>query len=69
VLHSNNWSSYINSAQFIGTAATKAISYNANSISENITIASGQNAYSAGPITVNDGYTVTIADGGVWVVI
>lgn len=69
VLHSGNWTSYINSAQFIGTAATKAISYNANSISENITIASGQNAYSAGPITVNDGYTVTIADGGVWVVI
>ncbi len=57
------------SAQYLGTAATKAIAYNSNSISENITIANGQNAYSCGPITINNGYTITVQDGGVWTVI
>lgn len=42
---------------------------NANTISEDITIPSGTNGSSIGPITVATGYTVTIADGARWVVL
>jgi hypothetical protein len=69
LLSSGNYTSYVTPAQYLGTAATKAIAYNSNSISENITIANGQNAYSCGPITINNGYTITVQDGGVWTVI
>lgn len=55
--------------QYYGTAATKAIAYNANSISENITILANTNGLSAGPITINTGYTVTVATGAAWVIV
>lgn len=57
------------SGQMLGNATVKAISYNAQSIGENITIPATVNAQSTGPITINDGYTVTISDGAVWVII
>lgn len=49
----------------LGTNAI--IRTNAQTISENITIPSTSNGMSAGPITVADGYTVTVA--GNWTVI
>ena len=52
--------------QFLGTAAIKTIAYNAQTVSEDITVPATANAYSCGPITINDGYTVTIEDGGLW---
>lgn len=55
--------------QYLGTAATKAIMYNSQSIAENVTIGATQNALSAGPITIADGYTVTINDGGTWTIV
>ena len=55
--------------QFFGSAATKAIAYNANSISENITVTSGNNGLSAGPITINNGFTVTVENNAVWVIV
>lgn len=55
--------------QYFGTAATKAISYNANSISENITVTAGNNGLSAGPITINTGFTVTVQTGANWVIV
>lgn len=54
--------------QYLGTATTKAIAYNAQTIAENITVPSSYNAYSAGPITVSGGFTVTVNSGGRWVV-
>jgi len=54
--------------QFLGTAAVKAIMFNAQSIDEDITVAADQNAMSAGPITIEDTRTVTIATGGRWVI-
>ena len=42
---------------------------NRNSISENLTITSTLNCMSIGPITINNGYTVTIASGAVWTII
>jgi hypothetical protein len=55
--------------QYFGTATTKAIAYNANSISENITVTAGNNGLSASPITINTGYTVTVATGANWVIV
>ncbi len=55
--------------QYFGTATTKAIAYNANSISENITVTAGNNGLSAGPITISTGYTVTVETGAAWVIV
>jgi hypothetical protein len=42
---------------------------NANTISANYTIGTGNNAQSAGPITVNTGVTVTVPTGSTWVIV
>ena len=42
---------------------------NANTVTANYTIATGFNALSAGPITINSGVIVTIANGANWVVV
>lgn len=55
--------------QYFGTATTKAIAYNANSIGENVTVTAGNNGLSAGPITINNGFTVTVESGAVWVIV
>lgn len=59
----------VSGGQYFGTAATKAIAYNANSIGENVTVTTGNNGLSAGPITVNTGFTVTVQSGAVWTVV
>jgi hypothetical protein len=54
----------------IGGGATEdAIYENSATISENITIATGRNGMSTGPISVDDGITVTVSDGARYVVI
>lgn len=55
--------------QYLGTAATKAIAFNSNTIGENITVTTGLNGLSAGPITISNGFTVTINSGAVWVIV
>ena len=45
------------------------IKRNRQSISESITINNGDSCYTAGPLTVNSGYTISIASGGSWVII
>jgi len=47
--------------------ASSVIRTNAQTISENITIASTSNGMSAGPITIADGYTITV--NGNWSII
>ena len=42
---------------------------NRNAISENITVANGDNCMTAGPIGINNSTTVTIANGGSWSVV
>jgi hypothetical protein len=59
----------ITNGQFFGTAATKAIAYNSSSISENVTVTTGNNGLSAGPITISNGFAVTVADGATWVIL
>lgn len=59
----------VSGGQFYGTATPKAIAYNANSISENITITVGTNAISASPISIASGNTVTVESGANWVIV
>lgn len=63
------WTAQEIGLQYLGTAATKAISYNSQTIAENITVPGNVNALSAGPITINNGYTVTISDGATWSIV
>ena len=42
---------------------------NRNTISENITIPANTNAMTAGPITINNGVTITISNGGAWSIV
>jgi hypothetical protein len=60
----------INSSVELGgpsLGASSVIRTNAQTISENITIPSTTNGVSAGPITIADGYTVTV--NGNWSVV
>ena len=45
------------------------IKRNRQSISENITINNGDSCSSNGPLTINSGYTIQIANGGSWVIL
>lgn len=66
--NSLSWTS-IGGGQMYGQATTKAIFYNSQTIAENLTVATGQNGGTFGPVTINDGFTVTVSDGSRWVVI
>jgi hypothetical protein len=55
--------------QYFGSAASKAIAYNEDSIAENVTTTSGKNCLSVGPITIASGFAVTIASGQRWVIL
>ena len=50
-------------------STTKGLYEMANTISTNYTIGSGNNAMSAGPITINSGIAVTIPSGSRWAII
>ena len=54
----------------IGGGAEDGVFYeNVQSVSSSYTVAATKNAMTAGPITINDGVTVTIETGGRWVVL
>lgn len=42
---------------------------NSTTVYENYTVTTGNNALSAGPITINSGITVTVPSGSVWTVV
>jgi hypothetical protein len=59
----------VQGGQYFGSAASKAIAYNEDSIAENITTTSGKNCLSVGPITIASGFSVTIASGQKWIIL
>jgi hypothetical protein len=70
ILDNTITASDINSAVELGgpsLGTSSVIRTNAQTISENITIPSTSNGMSAGPITIADGYTVTV--NGNWSVV
>tara|TARA_X000000368_G_scaffold144334_1_gene113756 strand:- start:216 stop:596 length:381 start_codon:yes stop_codon:yes gene_type:complete len=42
---------------------------NSNTVSENVTVPANVNCVSAGPITIANGYTVTINNSGNWAIV
>ena len=52
-----------------GNTTTKGLYEHAHTISANYTITSGNNAMSAGPMTVNSGISVTVPSGSTWVIV
>jgi hypothetical protein len=60
---------WVSSAPASGNITTKGLYENAAIISANYTIGTGNNAVSAGPITINSGVVVTVPSGSVWVVV
>ena len=53
----------------IGNSSPTPFSINTDSVSQDYTIPTGQNAISVGPVTVQSGYSVTVSSGQRWVVI
>ena len=48
---------------------TKGLYEHAHTISANYSITSGNNAITAGPITINNGISVTVPTGSVWMIV
>ena len=43
--------------------------YNAQNVTSNITVSANQNAFAAGPITIDAPYSVTLNAGSTWVIL
>lgn len=65
---SHGWGQ-VGGGQMYGLAEVKAIAYNSQTIGENLTVLAGQNGLSAGPVTVNNGFAVTVENGSVWSIV
>lgn len=57
------------SAGATGGATDKVFWENDQTVNTNYTITNGQNAMSAGPITISSGVTVTVGAGETWTVV
>lgn len=68
-IDSNGVVTNIGAGQMLGNASTKTINYSSKVISENINITSDINASAVGPISISDGYIVSVADGARFVII
>ena len=53
---------------YVSTALVP-ITQNADNVTVNQTIAAGANGFSVGPITIQDGYTVSVASGQRWIIV
>lgn len=65
----SNGSAWVSSAPVSSNITAQGLFENAAIISANYTIGTGNNAVSAGPITINSGVVVTVPSGSVWVVV
>lgn len=64
----NGWGQ-VGGGQMYGAAQVKAIFYNAATIGENLTVKTGENGGTFGPVTINNGFAVTVEPGGVWSIV
>ena len=65
---SYNGSAWVN-ANASGNTTSNGLYEHANTISANYSITSGNNAMTAGPISINSGVTVTVPTGSYWVIV
>jgi hypothetical protein len=59
----------VGGGQMYGNAQNKAIFYNNQNVSEDLTVLAGSNGGTFGPITVDSGFTVTVESGSVWSIV
>lgn len=59
----------IGGGQMLGAALNKAIFFNNTNIAENLTLPTGSNGLTAGPVIVDNGFAVTIENGSVWSIV
>jgi hypothetical protein len=59
----------VNISAATGGTGSAAFYENDSTVVSNYTITSGKNAMSAGPMTINNGVTVTVPDGSVWSIV
>lgn len=64
-----SWAVVPPGGQFFGNAAVKAVAYNSNTISEDLTLTANKNGLSAGPITIDTGYTVIVETDSTWTIV
>tara|TARA_B100001996_G_scaffold382724_1_gene375426 strand:- start:1956 stop:2243 length:288 start_codon:yes stop_codon:yes gene_type:complete len=57
------------SAGATGGSTDRIFWENGTTVTADYTITNGQNAMSAGPITINSGVTVTVGDGETWTIV
>ena len=76
VIGGSNGGTYIGSAPTVVVAAVptgggtdKVFFENDQTITTDYTITDGQNAMTAGPVTINSGVTVTVGTGETWTVV
>ena len=55
--------------QFVDNQAVHVMYYNAQNVTANLTVSANQNAITAGPITIDDPYQVTLNAGSTWVIL
>jgi microcystin-dependent protein len=67
--HTPNGWGQVGGGQMYGSNAVKAIFYNSATITEDLTVLAGENGGSFGPVTVNNGFTVTVEAGSVWSIV
>ena len=53
----------------MGGGTDKVFVENDKTVTTNYTITTDKNAFSAGPITINSGVTVTVPTGSVWTIV
>lgn len=59
----------VGGGQMYGNAQKKAIFYNNQHISEDLIVKTGENGGTFGPVTVDNGFTVTVENGSVWSIV
>jgi hypothetical protein len=65
----SNGSAWVSSAPVSSNITAQGLYENSATISANYTIGTGNNAVSAGPITIASGVVVTVPSGSTWVVV
>jgi len=55
--------------QFIDAQTPHVMYYNAQNVTSNLTVSANQNAFTAGPLTIDSPYSVTLNAGSTWVIL
>jgi hypothetical protein len=55
--------------QFLDSQTPHVMYYNAQNVTSNLTVSANQNAFTAGPLTIDAPYSVTLNAGSTWVIL